>query len=108
MKATHSLDAGTTATVPADCAATSGENAPLKLGRTTEQSPDAAETDDGSNPVDMQQREILEDRPGDSTFAELRDAVIGLNDDEKIDLIALATVAGPILLAMWTPRSSKE
>jgi hypothetical protein len=27
---------------------------------------------------------------------------------KPIDLIALATVAGPILLAMWTPRSSKE
>jgi len=47
------------------------------------------EPDPGSNPVDMQQREILEDYANDPTYAELTAAINGLNDDEKGDLVAL-------------------
>jgi intein/homing endonuclease len=48
------------------------------------------ETDPGSNPVDSGMGEILEDHADDPTIAELRAAINGLNDDEVIDLIALA------------------
>ena len=48
------------------------------------------EPDPGSNPVDTGEREVLEDYSGDPTFAELQAAIDNLNDDEVIDLIALA------------------
>ena len=48
------------------------------------------EPDPGSNPVDTDEREILEDYADDPTQAELRAAIDTLNDDEVIDLIALA------------------
>jgi Protein of unknown function (DUF3775) len=48
------------------------------------------EPDPGSNPADTGEREVLEDYEDDATLAELREAVDGLNDDEVIDLIALA------------------
>jgi Protein of unknown function (DUF3775) len=41
-------------------------------------------------PADTGEREVLEDYEDDATLAELREAVDGLNDDEVIDLIALA------------------
>jgi hypothetical protein len=50
------------------------------------------EPDPASNPADTQQREILEDYAGDATFAELCDAINGLNDDEKADLVALVWI----------------
>jgi hypothetical protein len=48
------------------------------------------EPDPGSNPVDTGEREVLEDYSDDPTFAELRAAIDNLNDDEVIDVIALA------------------
>jgi hypothetical protein len=48
------------------------------------------EPDPGSNPVDTGEREVLEDYEDDATLAELREAIDDLNDDEVIDLIALA------------------
>ena len=48
------------------------------------------EPDPGSNPGDSGVREILEDYADDPTFAELHTAIDDLNDDEVIDLIALA------------------
>lgn len=50
------------------------------------------EPDPGSNPTDTGEREILEDYADDPTLAELRAAINGLNDDEVVDLIALAWV----------------
>lgn len=50
------------------------------------------EPDPGSNPADDAGREILEDYAGDPTFAELRTAIDDLNDDEVVDLIALAWI----------------
>jgi hypothetical protein len=51
---------------------------------------DPVEPDPGSNPADGGEREILGDYAGDPTFAELRTAIDGLNEDEIVDLIALA------------------
>ncbi len=48
------------------------------------------EPDPGSNPADSGEREILEDYADDPTLAELNAAIDGLNDDEIVDLIALA------------------
>lgn len=48
------------------------------------------EPDPGSNPADDGGREILEDYADDATLAELRSAIDDLNDDEIIDLIAVA------------------
>jgi hypothetical protein len=53
---------------------------------------DPVEPDPGSNPADDQEREILEDYADDPTLAELRSAIDVLNDDEVIDVIALAWV----------------
>ena len=50
------------------------------------------EPDPGSNPADDGQGEILEDYPDDPTQAELREAIDDLNDDETVDLVALAWI----------------
>lgn len=50
------------------------------------------EPDPGSNPSDDADREILEDHPDDPTFQELQDAILDLNEDEVVELIALAWV----------------
>ena len=46
--------------------------------------------DPGSNPADDASRVILEDRADDPTYQELVDALDGLNEDEAIDMVALA------------------
>lgn len=48
--------------------------------------PDAA---DGSDPVDDDERQILLDTPDNPTEQELRDAIDGLNVDEREELLAL-------------------
>jgi Protein of unknown function (DUF3775) len=48
--------------------------------------------DPGSNPADDQEREVLEDYSDDPTFEELSAAIDELNDDEVIDLIAMAWI----------------
>ena len=50
------------------------------------------ETDPGSYPADDAVREVLEDLPDDPTADELSAAIDGLNEDEIIDLIALAWI----------------
>lgn len=47
------------------------------------------EPEPGSNPADDAEREVLEDYADDSTYQELVDAIEGLNDDERAELIAL-------------------
>ncbi len=49
-------------------------------------------TDDesGSNPTDDGDADILEDAPGDLTRQELADAIRALNEEEQINLVALA------------------
>ncbi|HUK57652.1 MAG TPA: DUF3775 domain-containing protein [Stellaceae bacterium] len=46
----------------------------------------------GSNPADDLETDVLEDFPDDPTLEELSAAIDSLNDDETIDLIALAWV----------------
>jgi len=53
---------------------------------------DPVEPDPGSNPGDDDEREVLEDYSDDATLEELRGAIDELNDDEVVDLIALAWV----------------
>ena len=48
------------------------------------------EPDPGSNPADGGEREILEDYTDDPTAAELCEAIDDLNEDEVVDLIAMA------------------
>ncbi len=50
------------------------------------------EPDPGSNPADDADSEILEDYEDDPTLEELRGAIESLDDDEIVDLIALAWV----------------
>jgi hypothetical protein len=68
---------------------------------------DPAEPDPGSNPADSGEREVLEDYADDPTSAELRAAINGLNDDEVVDLIALAWVGrGDFDKAGWEEARS--
>ena len=53
---------------------------------------DPVEPDPGSNEADDGEREILEDYADDPTLEELRGAIDVLNEDEAIDLVALAWV----------------
>ncbi|HLB06936.1 MAG TPA: DUF3775 domain-containing protein [Alphaproteobacteria bacterium] len=53
---------------------------------------EAVEEQPGSNPTDEASREILEDFEGDLTYQELVDAIEGLNEDERAELIALVWV----------------
>jgi hypothetical protein len=53
---------------------------------------DPVEPDPGSNPADDEEREVLEDYADDPTFEELRSAIAILDDDEVVDVIALAWV----------------
>lgn len=46
--------------------------------------------DGGSNPVDDGMRSVLEDRADDPVFDELAGFIGELNEDEQIDLVALA------------------
>jgi hypothetical protein len=50
------------------------------------------EPDPGSNAADDAEREILEDYADDATFAELREAIEDLNEDDVVDLIAIAWI----------------
>jgi hypothetical protein len=47
------------------------------------------EPDPGSNPTDDDQREVLEDYADDPTYAELFEAIEGLDEDALVELVAL-------------------
>ncbi len=51
-----------------------------------------AEPDPGSNPTDDAEIEVLEDYASDPTLQELRQMIADLNEDEVVDLIAIAWV----------------
>jgi hypothetical protein len=55
--------------------------------------------DEASNPSDDRMVEVLEDRPDDAVFQELRSFIGALSEDEQIDLVALVWLgrgdAGP-------------
>jgi hypothetical protein len=64
---------------------------------------DPVEPDPGSNPADAGEREVLEDYSDDATATELRAAIDVLNEDEVVDLIALAWLGrGDYDKAEWT------
>jgi hypothetical protein len=48
------------------------------------------DSESGSNPTDDGDADILEDAPGDFTRQELADAIRALNEEEQINLVALA------------------
>lgn len=48
--------------------------------------------EDGSNPTDDKDVAVLEDNPDDATEEELVSAIDALNDDEKIELVALTWI----------------
>jgi hypothetical protein len=50
------------------------------------------EPDPASNPTDDADRDILEDYADDPTLQELQEAIVDLNEDEVVDLIAIAWV----------------
>jgi len=63
---------------------------------------DPVEPDPGSNPTDDDNREVLEDYADDPTLEELRGAIETLDDDELIDVIALAWIGrGDFSRAEW-------
>jgi hypothetical protein len=63
---------------------------------------DPVESDPGSNPADSGVREVLADYADDPTLAELRAAINTLNDDEVVDLIAMAWLGrGDFDKASW-------
>lgn len=60
------------------------------------------EPDPGSNPVDDDEREIIEDYPSDQTESELRDAIDQLSQDAATDLLALFWIGrGDFSAAEW-------
>ncbi len=54
--------------------------------------------DPGSNPSDDRMIEVLEDHPDDPVLEEIAGLINSLNDDEKIDLVAL----------MWMGRENSD
>ena len=61
-----------------------------------------SDPDSGSNPTDDGATDVLESQPGDPTRQELFDAIRGLNEDERLELIALAWVGrGTFGLGEW-------
>lgn len=63
---------------------------------------DPVEPDPGSNPADTGEREVLEDYADDPVADELKSVINTLNDEEVIDLIALAWLGrGDFAAAEW-------
>jgi hypothetical protein len=63
--------------------------------------------DEGSNPTDDGNVDVLEFNPGDAVQEELVSAIDGLNEDERLDLIALIWIGrGDFTLSDW--REARE
>lgn len=50
----------------------------------------ASDPGSGSNPVDDAMVDVLEDLPGDATYDEMMEFIRSLDEEEQIDLVALA------------------
>ena len=62
-----------------------------------------SDPDEGSNPADDDNADILEDKAGDGTREELVGAINALNEDEQIELVALAWLGrGTYDLSEWS------
>ena len=53
---------------------------------------DNTDPDEGSNPSDDKQIDVLEFRPDDAVEEEIASAIAALNEDQKLDLIALTWI----------------
>lgn len=53
---------------------------------------EVSDPDSGSNASDDGMVDVLEDLPGDSTKDELMECIRGLNEDEQVELVALAWI----------------
>ncbi len=61
-----------------------------------------SDPDSGSNPSDDQGADILEDMPDDATYQELAEFIRSLDEEEQINLVALAWVGrGTYSVAEW-------
>lgn len=60
------------------------------LARAFDAKVDVVEADYGSNPSDEDAREVLEDYADDPTLNELTQFIDALDEDEQVDLVALA------------------
>jgi hypothetical protein len=62
-----------------------------------------SDPDEGSNPTDDDNADILEDKEGDGTREELVGAINALNEDEQFELVALAWLGrGTYDLSEWS------
>lgn len=60
------------------------------------------ESDPASNATDSDMSDILSDHPSDTTEQELVDAIAGLNDDQRHELVALTWIGrGDFTAAEW-------
>ena len=61
-----------------------------------------SDPDEGSNPTDDGEADVLEDKPNDATRAELASFIRALNGEEQITLVALAWVGrGTYDISQW-------
>lgn len=61
-----------------------------------------SDPDSGSNPSDDMEADILEDRPGDATYQELAEYIRSLDEEEQVNLVALAWLGrGTYSLEEW-------
>lgn len=62
----------------------------------------SSDPDSGSNPADDMMADVLEDLADDATAEELAECIRGLDEDEQIDLVALAWIGrGTYDAAEW-------
>ncbi len=66
------------------------------------------EEEPGSNPIDDDMREVLEDLPDDPVEEELEAFIDGLNEDEQVELVALAWVGRGSFSAEEWPEAVAE
>ncbi|PQA89389.1 DUF3775 domain-containing protein [Hyphococcus luteus] len=74
----------------------------LMKAREFDEKTEASGMEEGSNPSDDKDVAILEDSPGDATQEELTSALEALNEDEKLDIIALTWIGrGDFTIGEW-------
>src|SRR5215468_3553697 len=67
-----------------------------------------ADPDSGSNPTDDGVVSVLEDQPDDPVYEELIAFIAGLDEDEQVDLVALAWLGrGDASLEEWDDLRSE-
>jgi len=75
----------------------------LLRAREFDEKVEETDPDSGSDPADDGAVDVLEETPDDPTEQELADAVAELNDDERLDLIALIWIGrGDFTIGEWS------